>query len=249
MTINKIVISEPKGLNTKTLTSMEVAEMVDKRHDHLMRDIRQYCEYLVSSKMGTQNFFVESTYQSEQNKTMPCYYLTKKGCELVANKLTGVKGVVFTAMYVEKFNEMENAFKLPQTYIEALESLIATEKEKVLLIEQKAEAERKYAILAHTKRNYTVTEIAKELGMKSAQELNEYLRVKGVQYQSNGTWVLYSKYAERAYFDIKQEVFESGKVIYHRKVTQTGREFILNLVEMQRKSETTDREDYLQGKN
>jgi hypothetical protein len=38
---------------------------------------------------------------------MPCYLINKPGCEMVANKLTGEKGVLFTAAYVAKFNEME----------------------------------------------------------------------------------------------------------------------------------------------
>lgn len=33
------------------------------------------------------------------------------------------------------------------------------------------------------------------------------------------------------YEDIKQEVLDNGKVIYHRKITQMGREFILGLFE------------------
>jgi len=84
-------------------------------------------------------------------------------------------------------------------------------------------------LLTHINKTYCATEIAKELGMKSANELNLWLKDKGVQYYMNKTWVPYSKYATSGYFDIKQEVLDSGKVIYHRKITQTGREFILTL--------------------
>ncbi len=94
---------------------------------------------------------------------------------------------------------------------------------------KRVEAEKTVAILTHVTKNYTVTEIAKELQMKSAKVLNEELRKMGIQFKSNDTWVLYSKYANLGYFDIKQEVLDNGKVIYHRKVTQLGREFILKL--------------------
>ena len=65
-------------------------------------------------KNGVRNFarsafFTEDTYRSEQNREMPCYLISKMGCEMVANKLTGEKGVLFTAAYVTKFNEMETA--------------------------------------------------------------------------------------------------------------------------------------------
>ncbi len=91
------------------------------------------------------------------------------------------------------------------------------------------EAERRNAILTHVNKTYTMTEIAKELNMKSATRLNRLLAEKKIQYQVNGTWVMYSKYSDLGYEEIKQEVLDSGKVIYHRRITQMGREFILKL--------------------
>ena len=93
----------------------------------------------------------------------------------------------------------------------------------------RVEAERKNAILMHVNKTYTMTEIAKELGMKSAIQLNKLLAEKKIQYQVNSTWVMYSQYSDLGYEEIKQEVLDSGKVIYHRRITQMGREFILNL--------------------
>lgn len=93
----------------------------------------------------------------------------------------------------------------------------------------RVEAERKNAILMHVNKTYTVTEIAKELGLRSATQLNKILAEKKIQYSVNGTWVMYSKYSNLGYEEIKQEVLDSGKVIYHRRITQIGREFILSL--------------------
>lgn len=42
---------------------------------------------------------------------------------------------------------------------------------------------------------------------------------------------MYSQYSDLGYEEIKQEVLDSGKVIYHRRITQMGRDFILNLFE------------------
>lgn len=95
----------------------------------------------------------------------------------------------------------------------------------------RVEAERKNAILMHVNKTHTVTEIAKELGLKSAIQLNRILAEKKIQYQVNGTWLMYSKYSDLGYEEIKQEVMDSGKVIYHRRITQMGREFILSLFE------------------
>ena len=95
----------------------------------------------------------------------------------------------------------------------------------------RVESERKNAILMHVNKTYTITEIAKELGLKSAMQLNRILADKKIQYQVNGTWLMYSNYSDCGYEEIKQEVLDSGKIIYHRRITQMGREFILGLFE------------------
>ena len=95
--------------------------------------------------------------------------------------------------------------------------------------EKREEVERRNAILSHVNKTYTMTEIAKELGLRSANELNKWLSDMHIQYKVNGTWVMYSDYSDKGYEDIKQEVLDSGRVVYHRKITQIGREFIINL--------------------
>lgn len=118
-----------------TLTSMEVAEMVEKNHRDLMRSIKRYSRYieeantsldavkndaitkensldernfaLISEQVDLQEFWTESTYVDELNRKKPCYNITKKGCEFIAHKCTGKKGTVFTARYINRFHEME----------------------------------------------------------------------------------------------------------------------------------------------
>lgn len=93
--------------NQLVTDSREVAEMVEKEHAKLMRDIRQYCEYLTESKVGLSEFFIESTYVDSTGRTLPCYLITRKGCDMIANKMIGKKGVLFTAQYVTQFEQME----------------------------------------------------------------------------------------------------------------------------------------------
>ena len=91
-----------------TITSMEAAEWCGKEHSKLLRDIRNYISQLGEAKIGFSDFFKESTYVTEQNKTLPCFLVTKKGCEFIAHKMTGQKGTEFTARYINRFHEMEN---------------------------------------------------------------------------------------------------------------------------------------------
>lgn len=95
----------------QTLTSIEVAEMVEKEHKRLLKDIRRYEIQLGEGKIAPSDFWTESTYKNSQNKEMPCYLITKKGCEFIAHKLTGIKGTQFTATYINRFHEMENALQ------------------------------------------------------------------------------------------------------------------------------------------
>lgn len=83
--------------------------MIGKEHKNLIRDIRRYVGQLNESKIEPVDFFTESTYQNSQNKTQPCYLVTKKGCEFIAHKLTGQKGTEFTARDLYEFLKMDKS--------------------------------------------------------------------------------------------------------------------------------------------
>lgn len=116
-------------INNKNLTleSTEVSEMIGKPHNDLMKSIRTYIGYLGEGEIPQSDYFIESTYINSQNKEQPCYLLTKMGCEMVANKMTGKKGVIFTAKYVKRFNQMEQS-ELPK---------ISTELRAILMLDNK----------------------------------------------------------------------------------------------------------------
>lgn len=104
--MKELTIKNYQGINVTE--SREVAEMIGKAHDKLLRDIRGYIEIISHSpKLESENFFIESEYLNSRNQKQPCYLLTKQGCEMVANKMTGEKGILFTAEYVQAFNKME----------------------------------------------------------------------------------------------------------------------------------------------
>lgn len=59
------------------------------------------------------DFFIESIYEDSKGEVRPCYLLTRKGCDMVAHKLIGEKGVIFTAIYASRFEEMEKQLSNP----------------------------------------------------------------------------------------------------------------------------------------
>jgi Rha family phage regulatory protein len=222
--------------NGKLVTdSREVAGMVGKEHKILLRDIRKYVEYM-GTKMNPSNFFIESFYQDAYGRNKVHFLLTKKGCDMVANKMTGKKGVLFTAEYVTRFEEMEKElnqpFKLPKTYKEALLQLVEKEEQNEQLQAENESMKPKAAyhdLVLQSKSLLSVTKIAKDFGM-GAPTLNRILHELGVQYKQSGTWVLYHKYQNKGYAQTKTHNIDAEKSNVHLYWTQKGRLFIYDLL-------------------
>lgn len=98
--------------------SRDVAIAIEREHNKLLRTIHTYCDYLNEAKIGLVDFFVEAEYEDSKGEKRPCYLITKKGCNMIANKLTGKKGVLFTAAYVSAFEQMKNQLETAQTTIQ-----------------------------------------------------------------------------------------------------------------------------------
>lgn len=213
----------------ETIDSREVAEMIEVTHGSLLKKVRNYEEILTKSKLTSLDFFIPSEYKDTKGEIRNCYLLTKKGCEMVANKLTGEKGVIFTAKYVNRFEEMENHIKqqtptLPSNYLEALERLVDEVKmNEQLVLENRQlrfKLEGKEVKQVEEERLYTVDQIARAHHM-TARELNKFLNVTGVQYTRKGRWYLYSKYNKKG--------FTQGSSSWLRW-TEKGKNFIEELL-------------------
>lgn len=95
----------------QVIDSREVAEMVEKQHYELMKDIRRYERQFNQGKIPFVDFFINSSYRDKKGEERPCYLITKKGCEFIAHKMTGTKGTIFTARYINRFHDMEDVIQ------------------------------------------------------------------------------------------------------------------------------------------
>ena len=79
----------------------------------------------------------------------------------------------------------------------------------------------------------SITVIAKEYGM-SAVKMNKVLHNMGVQFETNGVWVLYAKYADKGYtkIDTVPITHNDGRGDFkpHMKWTQKGRKFLYDFL-------------------
>jgi Rha family phage regulatory protein len=97
----------------KTIDSRDVAEMMEKTHGDLLKDIQGsgknlgIIPVLTKGNFPVVDYFIESSYVDGKGETRKCYLCTKLGCDMLGNKLRGEKGILFTASYVRRFNDME----------------------------------------------------------------------------------------------------------------------------------------------
>ena len=88
-------------------TSRAVAEIFGKRHDDVLKAIRN----IECSEGFSLRNFTESKYKDSRGKHQPMFLLTKDGFAFVAFGFTGKKAAAFKESYINRFNEMESALK------------------------------------------------------------------------------------------------------------------------------------------
>ena len=142
-----LTITTNEGKEIFVIDSREVAEMMGKTHSALLKDLQGSKDgksigiipTLEKSNFDLSNYFIESSYKAG-TKEYKCFLCTKLGCEMLGNKQQGEKGILFTAKYVERFNEYEKRLQelsMPSYAIEdpikRAERWIQEEKERIRL--------------------------------------------------------------------------------------------------------------------
>jgi phage regulator Rha-like protein len=229
--------------NIKTITSLEIAEMMEISHKELLRklngsaDRKGICTILTEHQMVPSDYFIPSSYKDASGKENKCYLVTKLGCDFLANKFTGEKGVLFTARYVKRFDEMEqalsNPYSLPRTYKEALVQLLeqVEEKERLALENKEMKPKVEYHDNVLNKSDLiTTTVIAKDLGLSSAAKLNQVMYANRIIYKGPfGSWCPFAEYEwliKEGYADYKSYAKENAKLCL--KWTEKGRKWIID---------------------
>ncbi|AJD92060.1 hypothetical protein JMA_27430 [Jeotgalibacillus malaysiensis] len=153
--------------------SRDIAEMIGKEHKNLLRDIKGYVNILIGSNLSSVNanhFFIQSTYKDANGREQPCYLLTKKGCDMVANKMTGEKGVLFTAAYTTQFERMEKKLSEPRPLSDREQRLAIMQttlehEEKLVQVDSRLEKLEKDTRI----NSYQQTVIQKQIGQRVAR--------------------------------------------------------------------------------
>lgn len=157
------------------VSSLDVAETFGKRHDHVLRDIKNLgC----SEEFGLLNFG-ESYYINSQNKKQPMYYITKDGFTMLAMGYTGDIAMRFKEAYIKQFKAME---KLLQGKLIEREKGIAVRQSLTKALQQSTENERMhgYAYSTYTNCIYKVVfgmdakKLREKYGIEKKDDLRGY---------------------------------------------------------------------------
>lgn len=219
--------------NDIKMTSLDIAEITGKRHDHVMRDVRNEINALGEDLAAP--IFGESSYRDKNNQERPCYTFGKDGAMQLALKYDAKTRY----RVIKRIEELENKHKLPANYKEALIQLVqrVEENEKLetknlVLKQQNQELQPKasyYDMVLQNKSLLSVSKIAKDYGM-SAIKLNRTLHELGVQYKQGDIWLLYAKHQDKGYTQTSTHVIDADRSRVSTKWTQKGRLFIYDLL-------------------
>lgn len=243
--MNQLVFVENNRVVTDSLT---VAEVFEKEHKHVVRDIEVQISKLHEAK---EHEFVKSNFgleifKAKNNKEAKKYLLTEEAFTLVAMSYTTPEAMKMKVRFIEEFKRMRaelekqnQPFKLPTTYKEALLQLVEQVERNEQLQLQNAQKDQiikelqpkatYYDLILQNKSLISISKIAKDYGM-SAIKMNQLLHQLGIQYKQGDCWLLYSKYQDKGYTQSKTHTIDSETSKMHTYWTQKGRLFIYEML-------------------
>ena len=190
------------------------------------------------------DYFVESSYIDSTGRTLKEYLITEDGLALLVMGFSGVNAMRIKLKFVAEFNRMKNIINNPEQVIancgnaEAITAyaiqmtkigrmMTETAKNLCLIEKQRDKAEDEVKTLVHDDENtYTATDIAKDLGFRSAIAFNQWLKDIGFQYKQGKHWVVKAKYAEEGLVNIKLKDTGNGFNVKTMQFTNKGKLWI-----------------------
>lgn len=207
--------------NEPTMTSREIADLVESRHDSVKRTIDRLVDNLVIACPP----LVE--YLDGLNRPASEYRINKRDSYVIVAQLSPA----FTARLVDRWQELEQgaAPKIPQTFAEALR-LAADQQEKIQ--QQAAQLEAAQPALEFVDRYVTATtgskkfrEVAKLLKAKE-NEFWSFLEGEKIMYRLRKRQMPYANHTDAGRFEITAGVTAEGHAFNTVLFTPKGIEWV-----------------------
>ncbi|MBR8461514.1 Rha family transcriptional regulator [Campylobacter sp. faydin G-140] len=119
------------------ISSLELGQVFEKRHDSVLRVINK----LPNDEFKNQNF-AKHSYIDKTGRVLPCYNLTRDGFSLLVMGFTGEKAYKWKVEFIKAFNIMEAElqalkFKHHQSQINGYKSQIAQRNKQILRLKHR----------------------------------------------------------------------------------------------------------------
>lgn len=105
--LSSLVFEDKTG--TITTTSLRIAEIFEKRHSDILRDLDKLIQ-LLPQDFNERNF-APVTYKDTKGEFRPMFTLTRDAFSLLVMGFTGEKALQWKLKYIEAFNDMEQALR------------------------------------------------------------------------------------------------------------------------------------------
>lgn len=205
-----------------TMSSREIAELCEKEHRHVLRDIRAYVGAIIqmerginvksldwSEKEGVELFghtpiggvICRYEVNPQNNQSYPIYYLDKSAT------LTIISGynILLRKKIIDRWQELETQVQqssktphIPQTYAEALRlAADQAEQNQLLQLENKQKTEENNALKSYFEPGLTPAQFVKGLNGVNSNKINDYLRTRGWLYKEKHCWRVCSQFRDK----------------------------------------------------
>ena len=215
----------------KTMTSLEVAEITNKQHSHIMRDIRDEIDKL-GYEIG-QSIFGLTEYVDKFNRKQSMYLLTLDGIMQLGARYSAEIRYKLIQIAKEKLQPKQYTTKelllMQLESIEKIEKLELENKQKQEVIEyQKPKVEYTDNVLK-SDTLINISQIAKDFNL-SGTGLNKILCENKIQYKQGKQYNLYQKYMNMDLAKSYTYLDTNGSSHMCLKWTEKGRKFIYKLL-------------------
>lgn len=215
----------------KTMTSLEVAEITNKQHSHIMRDIRDEIDKL-GYEIG-QSIFGLTEYVDKFNRKQSMYLLTLNGIMQLGARYSAEIRYKLIQIAKEKLQPKQYTTKelllMQLESIEKIEKLELENKQKQEVIEyQKPKVEYTDNVLK-SDTLINISQIAKDFNL-SGTKLNRILCENKIQYKQGKQYNLYQKYMNMELAKSYTYLDTNGSSHMCLKWTEKGRKFIYELL-------------------
>lgn len=206
-----------------TMSSREIAELCEKRHDNVLKLVRELIE-----RGLLKNTTPHSYIHPQNNQRYFEFFSDKRDTLVIVARLSPE----FTAAVVDRWQELEaqQAVQLPQTFAEALRLAADLEEQKQALLLENQRMKPKVAFVEHyveVGTTKSLRETAKILKMPEKAMIQRLVEDRILYRQSNNL-LPYQKYHERELFAVKTGTAEHGHNFTQTRVTSKGMAFIAN---------------------